>query len=350
MKKLLFLSCCIVLLMTGHSQNKKNEYAIRTIAFYNLENLFDTVNDSTINDEASPIMKLKGEVSKVYWDKIDKLGYVISQIGLEKTKTSPAIIGVCEVENKKVLEDLVSSRYLKEKSYQIIHYDSPDKRGIDVALLYQSTYFKPVHHEVFNPNIYRDGRKVFTRDQLLVSGYLDDELIHLVVNHWPSRRGGEKKSRASREKAAYQNTKIIQQIRDKDAQAKIILLGDFNDSPTNSSFKKVLQTKGKKIELTQNDIFNPYEKLHKNGYNTSGYRDNINLFDQILVSFPLVNIAKKDFSSYKLFSTNIFNKPFLITKKGRYKGYPFRSFSYGSYIGGYSDHFPVYVYLIKARQ
>jgi hypothetical protein len=336
--------------MAGYSQSKNKEYAIRTVAFYNLENLFDTINNPTINDEASPIMKLKGNISKVYWDKIDKLGYVISQIGLEKTKTSPAIIGVCEIENKKVLENLVNSKHLKDEKYQIIHYDSPDKRGIDVALLYQEKYFKPVHHQVFNPNIYRDGRKVFTRDQLLVSGYLDDELIHLVVNHWPSRRGGEKKSRSSREKAAYQNTKIIQQIRDANTEAKIILLGDFNDSPTNSSFKQVLQSKGKKMSLTKKDIFNPYEELHKQGYNTSGYRDNVNLFDQILVSASLVNVSAKDFSNYKLFSANIFNQQFLITKNGRYKGYPFRSFSYGNYIGGYSDHFPVYVYLLKEKK
>lgn len=347
MKKLLLLSCCIGLLMTGYSQNKKKEYLIRTVAFYNLENLFDTINDPAINDEASPIMQLKTNKSKVYWDKIDKLSYVISQIGVEKAKTSPAIIGVCEIENEKVLEDLVNSKYLKEKKYQIIQYDSPSLRGIDVALLYQEKYFKPIYHEAFNPNIYKNGKIFFTRDQLLVSGYLDDELIHLIINHWPSRRGGEAKSRPLREKAAYQNTKIIQQIRDKDTKAKIMLLGDFNDSPTNDSFKKILKSKGEKRNLTQNDIFNPYERLHKQGYNTLGFRDNINLFDQILVSTSLVHRTAKDFSSYKLFSANIFKKPFLITKKGRYKGYPFRSFSYGNYIGGYSDHYPVYVYLIK---
>lgn len=350
MKKLLFLSCFLGLLTIGFTQNKSKKYAIRTVAFYNLENLFDTINNPLINDEASPIMQQRGNKSNVYWDKIEKLSYVISQIGLEKTKTSPAIIGVCEVENKNVLQDLVNSKYLKDKNYQIIHYDSPDKRGIDVALLYQEKYFKPVHHQVFNPNIYRDGRKIYTRDQLLVSGYLDNELMHLIVNHWPSRRGGEKRSRPLREKAAYQNTKIIQQIRDKDENAKILLLGDFNDSPTNFSFKNVLKSKGEKIKLTPNDVFNPYERLHKKGHNTSGYRDNINLFDQILVSYSLVNTAEDNFSSYKLFSANIFNKSFLITKKGKYKGYPFRSFSYENYTGGYSDHYPVYVYLIKEKR
>ena len=165
-----------VLLMTSiyaaRSQDKK--YAIRTIAFYNLENLFDTINDPTINDEASPMMELKYNRSAVYWDKIEKLASTIAQIGLEKSKTSPAIIGVAEVENRSVLEDLVKSKHLLKNNYGIIHYDSPDKRGIDVALLYQKKYFNPVFHEVFNPNIYRGNRKVFTRDQLLVLS-----LIHI---------------------------------------------------------------------------------------------------------------------------------------------------------------------------
>ena len=210
MKKLVLI---LLILTIGSVFCQEKKYAIRTIAFYNLENLFDTINDVSKNDEASPIMELKSNRSKVYWDKIDKLASTIAQIGLEKTKTSPAIIGVSEVENLSVLEDLIKSKHLAKKQYGIIHYDSPDKRGIDVALLYQKRYFKPVFHEAFNPNIYRNNRKVYTRDQLLVSGYLDDELIHIIVNHWPSRSGGEAKSRPLREKAAYQNTKIIAQIR-----------------------------------------------------------------------------------------------------------------------------------------
>ena len=223
-KKTYLLLLLLFSVSISFSQKKEKKYSIRTIAFYNLENLFDTINDTSINDEASPMMELKSNRSYVYWDKIDKLASTIAQIGLEKTKTSPAIIGVSEVENLNVLEDLVKSKHLIKKNYGIIHYDSPDKRGIDVALLYQKRYFKPVFHEVFNPNIYRDNRKVFTRDQLLVSGYLDDELIHLIVNHWPSRSGGEAKSRPLREKAAYQNIRIIEKIREKDAHAKILTM------------------------------------------------------------------------------------------------------------------------------
>ena len=332
------------------SQKNQNKYSIRTIAFYNLENLFDTINDTSINDEASPMMELKSNRSKVYWDKIDKLASTIAQIGLDKANTSPAIIGVSEVENLGVIEDLVKNKHLVKNNYGIIHYDSPDKRGIDVALLYQKKYFKPIYHEAFNPNIYKNNFKVYTRDQLLVSGYLDDELIHVIVNHWPSRSGGEAKSRPLREKAAYQNTKIIDQIKENDPNAKILILGDFNDDPINSSFKNILKTKRKKKNVGKNDIYNPYEDLFTRGFNTLVYRDNLNLFDMILISSPLLDRGVKDFSNYKMFQAMIFNKRFLSDKKGKFKGYPFRSFSNGGYTGGYSDHYPVYMYLIKEKK
>ncbi|WP_445748686.1 endonuclease/exonuclease/phosphatase family protein [Polaribacter sp.] len=349
-KRVLFGVIFFMAISILSSQEKGKQYNIRTIAFYNLENLYDTINDETINDEASPMMELKSNKSKVYWQKINNMASVIAQIGAEKANTGPSIIGVSEIENLSVLEDLVKSEHLIKMDYGIIHYDSPDKRGIDVALLYQKRYFKPVFHQSFDPNIYRDGYKVYTRDQLLVSGYLDDELIHVIVNHWPSRSGGEAKSRPSREKAAYQNTKIIEQVREKDPNAKILIMGDFNDDPTNSSFKNVLKTQGNKEDVTEKDIFNPYEEMHKKGLNTLGYRDNINLFDMVLISEPLLNKGENDFSTYKMFKAMIFNQRFLTGRTGQYKGYPFRSFADGGFTGGYSDHYPVYIYLIKERK
>ncbi len=347
--KNIFLFLFSFFILISISAQKK--YAIRTVAFYNLENLFDTINDVTKDDEFSPIMELKSNKSKAYWGKIANLSKVISQLGEEKTKTSPAILGVAEIENRNVLEDLVKSEKLKRKNYGIIHFDSPDKRGIDVALLYQPKYFKPIHYEAVNPNIYFKNRKVFTRDILLVSGYLDEELIHVIVNHWPSRRGGEVESNYLREKAAFKVTQMIDKIRENDANAKILIMGDFNDDPINSSFKKVLQTKSKKENVGEKDIFNPYEKMFAKGLNTLGYRDNINLFDQILFTAPLLEQAKeeKKYATYKMFKSGIGNKRFLTQKKGRYKGYPFRSFSNGIYTGGYSDHYPVYLYLIKEK-
>lgn len=349
MKKIIVLTSMLVISLFSDRLYAQKKYKIRTIGFYNLENLFDTINDTSKNDEASPIMAIKGNKQKIYWDKIDKLSSVILQLGAEKTKTSPAILGVAEVENKKVLEDLIESENLKNKKYGIIHFDSPDKRGIDVGLLYQKRYFKPIHYEAFNPHIYKNNRKVYTRDILWVAGYLDDELIHILVNHWPSRRGGEAKSRPLREKAAYRVIQIIEKIKINDPSPKLLIMGDFNDDPINSSFKKVLKTIAKKKNLKKEDLYNPFENMFRRGFNTLGYRDNINLFDQIIISNKLVSSSKrkKDFTSFKMFKAGVFNKQFLTQKKGRYKGYPFRSFSFGKYSGGYSDHYPVYMYLIK---
>ena len=332
---------------TAFAQDKN--YQIRTLAFYNLENLFDTINNTAKNDEASPMMELKGNRSEVYWDKIDKLGSVLSKIGVEKAKNSPAIIGVVEIENDTVLRDLVAGKFLKKKRYSIIHYESPDKRGIDVGLLYQPRYFKPVNHQSFELLIYdNEGERIFTRDQLLVSGYLDGEMIHVIVNHWPSKRGGTR-SIPYREKAAALNLKIMKQIRENEPNAKIITMGDFNDDPIESSFKKIMKTKKKKKNVKENDIYNPFENMFIRGFNTAGYRDNINLFDQILISSQLLTMTK-DFSTYKMLKAGIYNPKYLINSKGRYKGYPFRSFSWGTYTGGYSDHYPSYMYLIKEKK
>ena len=325
----------------------QKNYQIKTIAFYNLENLFDTINDPNKNDEASPIMSIKNRRSYIYKKKLNNMAKVLSEIGIEEAKNTAAIIGVSEIENRKVLEDLINTNYLKGENYSIIQYDSPDRRGIDVALLYQKKYFKPIHHETFELKLWdENGFRVFTRDQLLVSGYLDDELIHIIVNHWPSRRGGEEKSRFKREKAAYLNTQIIEQIKLTDSNPKIIIMGDLNDDPTNSSLKTVLKTKAKKADVKEGDIYNPMEDMFKRGQNTLVYRDNINLFDQIMFTSALLTTTK-DYSTYKMYKTKIFNPEYLTTQKGKYKGYPYRSFAGNRFIGGYSDHYPVYMYLIK---
>jgi len=334
----------------GYSQKNEKQFKIRTIAFYNVENLFDTIDDPNKFDETSPIMELKGDKSKVYKSKINNMAMVISKIGLEKTNTSPAIIGLAEVENRKVLEDLIATDHLKEKQYGIIHFESPDERGIDVALLYQKQYFKPIDQKNYELRLWdENGKRDYTRDQLLVSGVLDDELIYIIVNHWPSRRGGETKSNHKREKAAWLTMQIIEDIKKEDSNAKFIIMGDFNDDPTDSSIKKVLGAKGKKNEVKEKDIYNPMEDMFRRGFNTLKYRDKLNLFDQILVSSSLLE-TNNEYDTYKMFKANVYNPQFLITRRGKYKGYPFRSFGSGLFTGGYSDHFPVYMYLIKEKE
>jgi predicted extracellular nuclease len=345
----LFLVVVIFSTITTFSQQKK--FKIRTVAFYNLENLFDTINDPQKLDERSPIMEMNAKKrGKAYLAKLDNMAKVISEIGKEKTHTSPAIIGVAEIENKQVLEDLVNNEKLYKKHYGIIHYDSPDARGIDVALLYQKRYFKPISSKTYELKLTgKDGKPYATRDQLLVTGMLDGEIIHFIVNHWPSRRGGEQKSRPSREKAAALNLKIIEDVKKEYPNPKIIIMGDLNDDPINTSLRKILHTKAKKSAVKNGDIYNPMDDMFRRGLSTLGYRDNINLFDQIMVTSPLVT-TNKDFSTYKLYKANIFNPRYLTQKKGRYKGYPFRSWGGGEFTGGYSDHYPVYIYLLKEKK
>ena len=336
-----------LLVVTPSQAQEKKKYKINTIAFYNVENLFDTINNPNKNDEASPIMNLKSNLSKVYKKKIQNMAMVISQIGSKESENSPAIIGLSEVENKLVIEDLSKEPSLSSKDYAIIHFDSPDERGIDVALMYQKALFKPLSSSTHELKLMDKNRKTrdYTRDQLLVSGYLEGDLIHVIVNHWPSRSGGEEKSRSKRVAAARLNKQLIDSLQSNDPYAKIFSLGDFNDNPDDNSIKKILNAK-EDIELVDfKGIYNPMETMYKSGLGTNAYKGTWFLFDQILISKPLLN---NDFSSFKFYKAGIFNPSYLINKQGPYEGFPFRSFTYKKgFIGGFSDHLPVYVQLIK---
>jgi len=330
------------------SQEKK-AYKVNTIAFYNLENLFDTENDPlTYDDDRTPDGK-DHWTEEIYQDKLKNMAKVMAEIGADVSGNTPTIIGVCETENRKVLEDLVNQETLVEQDYGIIQFDSPDRRGIDVALLYKKKLFTPTHYKAKELLIYDDNdksKRVFTRDQLVVGGMLDGEKIHLIVNHWPSRSGGEKRSRSKRIKAAKLNRQIIDSIFSDEPYAKIITMGDFNDDPTSPSVKDHLNAQRESNGMQMRELFNPMEDLAKQGYGSLAYRDSWNLFDQIIISTEL---TKKDFSSYRFYKAGIYNKTYLVNAHGRYKGYPYRSFASGSYTGGYSDHFPVYIYLVKEK-
>ncbi len=331
---------------TLFSQETKT-YKVITVAFYNLENLFDTENDPiTFDDDRTPDGK-DHWTEEIYTAKLKNMAKVISEIGEDVTGTSPILMGVCEIENRGVLEDLINQEPLMTKNYGIIHFDSPDRRGIDVALLYQKKVFTPSQYNNYELKIYDDNdasKRVFTRDQLLVSGYLDGEKIHIIINHWPSRRGGEARSRHKRIKAARLNRRLVDSVFSEDPYAKIIIMGDLNDDPTSPSVKDVLKTRNQKNDLELMQLYNPMEQMHKKGLGTLAWRDAWNLFDQMIISTEL---TKKDYFSYRFYKAGIFNKPYLANLRGKYKGYPYRSFADGAFTGGYSDHFPVYIYLIK---
>lgn len=330
---------------TAYSQEAK-KFKIHTVAFYNLENLFDTINDPTKNDEASPIMEMNTDIREVYKKKVHNMARVIADIGLEDTKNSPVVLGVSEVENRDVLEDVVNDPLLLSKDYGIVHYDSPDRRGIDVGLIYQKKFFTPINTSSHELVIYDDSsrERIYTRDQLLVSGKLDGELIHFIVNHWPSRRGGEARSRPKRVAAAKLNKKIIDSLQTIDPYAKIVIMGDLNDDPTNASVKDVLKAERHKEDVGLKGIYNPMEEFFKNGIGSNAYRDSWSLFDQIMITKPFL---EKDYSTYQFYKAGIYNKNYLVSKRGRWKGYPKRSFSNSNFTDGFSDHFPAYIYLIK---
>ena len=325
----------------------QTEYQVRTIAFYNVENLFDTENDSLIfDDDRTPDGKDHWTIER-YQNKVANISKVISEIGLEITGTSPDIIGLCEVENKKVVEDLIHHKNLNDKNYGIIHFDSPDERGIDVALLYKKSVFIPSSFQSHRLLLFNDeGFRDYSRDQLVVNGFLDNEEIHFIVNHWPSRSGGEARSRPNRIAAAKLNERIIDSILRLNADSKIISMGDFNDDPTNDSFKKVLKTNGKIKNIEAGSLFNPMEKLFRKGIGSLAYRDKWNLFDQLYFTS---NLISKDKETYGFWKAAIYKPSYLLNPKGRYKGYPLRTYAGGSYVGGYSDHFPAYLCLIKLR-
>ncbi|GLB48478.1 endonuclease/exonuclease/phosphatase family protein [Neptunitalea lumnitzerae] len=344
LRVLLFAFCAVVWSLKINAQEKKT-FRVRTVAFYNVENLFDIYDDpKKFDDDRTPEGK-DHWTEEIYKDKIKNTAKVIADIGKEVTGSAPDIIGVAEIENERVLNDLINDPQLKKFNYGFVHFDSPDERGIDVALLYKKNVFTPLSFDHI-PLMLRDadGDRDYTRDQLLVTGILDNEEIHFIVNHWPSRSGGEAKSRSKREAAAALNKKIIDSLQNLNPDSKIISMGDLNDDPTNSSMKNILKTKGKISKVKGKDLYNPMESMLKKGLGSLAYRDSWNLFDQI---FFTAELLKEDKSSFRFYQAHIYNKRYLIQAEGKYKGYPFRSYSNGNYTGGYSDHFPVYIYLIK---
>jgi exonuclease III len=344
--KLWFSVVLITAVLTVNAQEEK-KYKIHTVAFYNLENLFDTENDTEKNDEASPMMEIKADREEIYKQKVHNMARVISDIGSSTTRNAPVLLGVCEVENAKVMEDVANDPLLLAKDYGIVHFDSPDRRGIDVGLMYQKGLFQPISKSTHTLKIYDDitRKRIYTRDQLLVSGQLEGELIHVIVNHWPSRRGGEARSRPKRVAAAKLNKHIMDSLQAIDPYAKIITMGDLNDDPTNASVKDVLKAKRKQKDVKIKGIYNPFINMFKKqGLGTGAYRDSWSLFDQIMITKPFL---EKEYTNWTYYKAGIFNKNYLTNKKGRWKGYPLRSFADGGFTGGFSDHFPVYIYLIK---
>lgn len=322
--------------MIDFIEETTSKHLKHTIAFYNLENLFDIANDLKTNDDDFLPTNAKKWTTKRYANKLRKLGFAISNIGFKETDRHPAIIGLAEVENDIVLKDLIDSKHLCDYHYNFVHYDSLDERGIDVALLYDPTCFTVTNSETFSvPLINEEGSPDYTRDILLVTGLLEEEEIHVIVNHWSSRREGENETEQKRLAASNKVEEIIFSIKTTNDNPKIIVIGDFNDDPTNKSIQQLVQNQ---------DLFNPMESLLSYSRGSTSHNFKWNLFDQIMFTKNFLATYPHTFS----FSmANIFDDDFLKLFNGKYKGKPYRTYIGKKYQGGYSDHFPVYAILQK---
>lgn len=323
------------------------EYRVACFGFYNLENLFDTLDTPDKHDSEFLPNGSNNYTGQVYREKLTNLSRVISELGTEMTPDGVAILGVAEIECRSVLEDLVKMPAIKSRNYQIVHEESPDARGIDVGLLYNPKYFKEISHRTLPVNFLEEGDKIYhSRDVLYVKGILGGkDTLHIFVNHWPSRRGGAS-SIPKRSHAARQAKNVIDSIMAQNPKAKIFLTGDLNDDPVDPSVKDVLGAKRKTKEVEPGGLYNPMWDKYKKGDGTLTWNAAWNLFDQTIVSYGFLD-KKQD--GYFFHKAEVYRKAYLLNKEGRFKGQPYRTYSFGTYIGGFSDHLPVYAFFLQKK-
>ena len=342
-KTFLTIAIAIVSISTGYAQ--KENYKPSLIGFYNLENFYDTVNNPIVDDEEFLPNSERHYNTRIFLDKVERLSSVISQMGIEINPDGLALLGVAEIENDTVLNILVNHKGLKSRKLKIIHYDSPDRRGIDVGLLYNPKYFTPLYSEPLFVQLPGGSKDAFyTRDILYVKGIMDGDTIHVMVGHWPSRSGGEERSIPARAAAAGVIKGVVDSLMAVNIRSKIVIMGDLNDDPISPSLTKILKAKGSTSGLKDGDLYNPWFDFYKKGIGTLAYQDAWGLFDQVVISNAWMD---KDQAGYHYFRANIFNREFLVQQTGKYKGYPKRTWDGMTYNYGYSDHFPVFVTMLK---
>lgn len=305
-----------------------NKYSV---AFYNVENLFDTEDDPfTSDDEYTPLGEKEWDEER-YWNKIKNIGKVIKGID----PNLPLFFGLCEVENEKVLMDLANSKILSKADYGIVHYDSPDTRGIDVGFLYKKDYFKVLDTESLEV-FFKSNPNILTRDILYVKGILNEEEVHVFVNHWSSRRKGEKATEYKRLEAANVLKDKIEMIQEVDEKAKILIMGDFNDYPNNKSIEDVLEAT---LEPKSDEFYNLAAKLDRSEKGTHFYNDEWGMLDQMMISNSWL-ISKKG-NVLKKKTVDVYREDEVLFNHSYLGKIPNKTYSGNKYHGGFSDHLAI---------
>lgn len=313
------------------------------IGFYNVENLYDTIDSPDTDDAEFLPGGPKQWGTARYRTKVEKMGRVIGELGRDVHPDGVHVIGLSEVENRRVLEDLVKAEAIAKRGYRIVHEDGPDRRGVDVALLYDPRYFTLIGHRSV-PLEDPVDTAFRTRAQLVVSGVMDGDTVHVIVAHWPSRRGGEKRSQPKRMLAAKLGRALIDSLQQRDPGARVIYMGDLNDDPVDKSVRGGLMAVGRPEQAVGRTLFNPMLPLYEKGIGSLAWRDSWNLFDQIILS---ASLAARSDDRYRYYGVRVYNEPFLRQQDGAFAGYPFRTFVGDTWTNGWSDHFPVYVILVR---
>ncbi len=316
-----------------------------TVMFYNVENLFDTLDDPATQDDDFTPMGAKAWNSERYQKKLEDLAKVIASV---VEKDHPVLVGLSEVENRQVTEALARTGKLKRVGYRVVHEESPDRRGIDVALLYDPSRFRYLSHKSLPIRFPRDTTRV--RDILYVKGRAGDEMLHIFVNHWKSRSGGIRATEQKRIYSAVVLRRAVDSILNFEPQAKIIIMGDFNDEPTNQSVMQILMAANKRKNTGRRDLYNLMYDLHNlHDTGTYSYKGHWLMLDQIIVSYPLLHDRTGWHTRYE--GGHIYSSPALLyenPKAGR--PVPNRTYAGPNYVGGVSDHLPVYVTFTRIPQ
>ncbi len=350
MRSLLPLLSLLLLPFSGFSQKlqahefKRGDFRIM---FYNAENLFDTENDSLKKDDDFTPEGLRRWTPKRYYKKLNNIAQVAAAIGQWEL---PEIIGLCEIENRKVLQDLIHKTHLKKFPYRIVHKESPDKRGIDVAFLYRKDKFQPIDYEAVKIE-FPFSEKRPTRDILYVKGILGKtDTLHIFVNHWPSRWGGETETERKRVFAASVLLRKTDSLFSVSQNPNILIMGDLNDYPTNNSLLKTLQAKTKYNNPQNGKLYNlAWYLQEKKGKGTHKHEGNWGVLDQIIVSGALLNKSSR--LSCSVEDVHTFDAPFLLEPDEHFIGNkPFRTYIGFKFHNGYSDHLPVYIDLYKNKK
>jgi predicted extracellular nuclease len=308
-----------------------------TVAFYNVENLFDTIDDPEIRDDEFTPSSEKNWNTERYNKKLEDLSKVLSSFSKDK---NPEIIGLAEIENKDVLKDLANTKLLGDSPYSYVHYNSPDTRGIDVALLYREKQFEVISSSSI-PIVFPFDRETRVRDILYVKGIAGADTMHIYVNHWKSRYGGREATEKKRVYSARVLKNHTDSVLDENPSAKIIAIGDFNDEPLNKSLKDVLGAKSPEKVSDDYKLYNLLMEKDRKGKGTYNYQYEWFMLDNFIVSSSFLQ-AKEGYTIHPD-SIHIYRADWVLydNPKAGMK-VPNRTYGGPNYFGGISDHLAIY--------